>query len=269
MEEKTQASDLLKKNDFVKLIKHIFVRQTSAFIIIFGRRGSGKTDLGLKMMELLNQLGIIKHFATNVGIIESKFPIERITNLEDLKFWCKSNDSKKMFLFDEVAKALPRRSPMASLTIKLINEFQVMRKYKLSTVATTIDSKYADKSILGEDILDGYWIKESWKNPKLASYIDYLEDLEIGFSGIPATSVQYNTWDSALFLERSQNKKPIFKERDLEIIWEWSHGKSIKDLGIHAQQLNRIVRKFTKEVMERDHHISQPLERAANNNNQM
>lgn len=252
MNEEVEAVTYRGGNDLLDTIEHIFERQISAFVVLFGRRGSGKTDLGLFIMEALFNLGIIKHFATNVFIKNSPFPIEPITNLDDLRFWCKEQHGKKCFLFDEIGKGMKRRKPMSKLNIDLIDDFQILRKYKLSIIASTIDPQYIDKAVLGPETLDGYFIKESWKNPKLASYVDYLEDFTMSWNDIPATIIKYDTFDSAPFQRHGEKQKPQFKDKDLEVLYDATHGKTCQELGIHQQQLTRIWKKFVKEVLERE-----------------
>jgi len=243
--------------DFSDFIVHLFRRQISAFIIILGRRGTGKTDLGLLIAEILVSKGILVDVATNTKIYDSFFPIKKITNLEDLKYWAKNTVGVKLFLFDEIGKSMTRRRPMSSLNVELIHQFNILRKYKLSIVATTINEKYVDNAVLGDDILDGYFFKPNFRNPKIALYQDYLENLDFGIDDLPRTTVKFDSWDSAPFTEHSPNRTPQFKDKDREILWKWSHGHTIKALGVHAMKLNRITRKYVREVMERDSHVSQ------------
>lgn len=243
-------------SDFLSFVKHLFLRQISAFILIFGRRGSGKTDLALLLTEILKEQDICKFFSTNVHIFSSSFPIEKITNLEDLKFWCKENKGRKVFLFDEIAKAMPRRKPMASLTVELINEFQILRKYKLSIIATTITEKHADSTILDPSIIDGYFDKPNWKDPKLAYYTDQLEDFFQDWHNLPKTNIKFDTYSSALFTKTSVKRKPKFKTKELDDLWNLTHGVTAEDLGLHSQQVARLWRKYVKESLEREHHAS-------------
>lgn len=244
-------------NDFIQFIKHLFLRQISAFLIILGRRGSGKTDLSLLIMELLHEQEAIKHFSTNIKIFESPFPIKEITNLEDLRLWAKENKGRKLFVFDEIAKAMPRRRPMASLTVDLLNEFQILRKYKLSIVATTITEKQADGAILDPSIVDGYFVKPNWKNPKVAHYEDLLERTFESWFDLPKTNINFDTYSSAPFTKYGVKRKPKFKTKELENLWDLTHGVKAEELGLHAQQVARLWRKYVKEVMEREHHTSQ------------
>jgi len=238
------------------LIRYLFTREISSVQSIFGRRGTGKTDFALLIAEILSQLGIIKHFGTNIRIYESPFPIERILSLEDLKYWCKETEGKKLFLFDEVGLTLPRRKPMSSLNVALIQQFQVLRKYKLSTIYLTIDPSYVDNAVLGSQILDGVFEKIWFRRKdsrfqKVALYRDLLEYFEFPIRNIPGTQVKFDTWDSASLTEYSQTRRPVFKDKDLDSLWRWSQGASAEELGLHRAQLSRLRRKFIKETLER------------------
>lgn len=247
------------KRPFILFICRLFKRGTSAFLIILGRRETGKTDFALLIAEILWKEGLFKNFATNIKIYSAPFPIEHITNLEDLNFWAENTRGKKLFIFDEYGKAMRRRSPMSSLNLKLIDQLQILRKFKLSTLAITVNEKYVDNAALGSDVLDGVFEKPNYKNQKLALYFDYLENFTQTLTGIPGTSVKFDTWDVAPFKEHGVKAKPKFKDRDLEVLWDWSHGMTVKDLNLHPQQINRLTRKFIKEVLEREHHTSPQL----------
>jgi len=245
------------KKPFVDFIVRLFTRATSAFIIILGRRETGKTDFGLLITEILESRGIMKYFATNIKIYESPFHIEPITNLEDLKFWSANNKGKKLFIFDEYGKAMRRRTPMSRLNIKLIDELQILRKHKLSTIAITVNEKYIDNAALGSDILDGFFLKPFYKNQKVALYEDLLNLSTMRLKGIPRTSIKFDTWDVAPFKEYGVVKKPKFKSKELANLWDWCHGKTSTDLGLHTMQLNRLSRKYVKEYMERERNTQQ------------
>jgi len=238
------------KPEFSKFIIKLFTRGTSAFLIIFGRRETGKTDFALLISEILYNAGIVKAVATNIKIYTSPFHIEPITNLEDLRFWSKNNPGRKLFLFDEYGKAMRRRSPMSSLNVKLIDRLQVLRKFKTSTVAITVNEKYVDNASLGSDVLDGYFMKPNYKNPKIALYNDLLEMWTRTLRGIPRTSIHFDTWDVAPFTEFGEKRKPAFKTKEKSQAWDLCHGSSGKALGLHPQQVNRIWTKILRYYME-------------------
>jgi len=199
----------------------------------------------------------VKHFATNIEITESPFPIQQITNLEDLRFWCENTPGKKAFGFDEAGKAIRRRSPMSTLNIRLIDEFQILRKYKLSIIACTVSPKFIDNAVLGDDILDGFFAKKRFskdlmKCRKVVLYHDNLDGFEQPFRNIPATSIKFNTWGTAPFREKAPIVKPMFKDKDREILWLWSHGTPVKDLPTNKMSFLRLKKKFIREVLERE-----------------
>jgi len=236
---------------FLAFIKHIFIRQLSSFLIVFGRRQSGKTDFALFIAECLYHLGIVKHIATNIKTFDSHIPIDHVISLQHLKSWCIEKKGRKLFVFDEVGKALRRRTPMASLSVKLIDELQILRKHKLSILAITPNEKYIDRVALGSDILDGYFEKPDFKNQKIALYIDFLESYAHTFFDIPATTIGFDTYDSAPFTEFSK-EKPKFKDEDTAKIWDWANGKKISELGLARTQFHRILKKFLRETLKKD-----------------
>lgn len=251
-----QPTTLTKKNKLDDKIVKLFTRGTSVCIIILGRRETGKTDFSLLIAETLNKYGVMSHCASNIKIYESHFPIKHITNLQDLEYWSANNQGKKLFVFDETGKSLRRRTPMAKLNISLIDKLQILRKYKLNLILIAPDEKYVDSAGLGSDVLDAIIVKPQFKNPKVALWHDTLEQNEFWLTGIPRTSIKFDTWDIAPFTLTASSIKPVFKERDLNILWEYSHGKTVRELGVHPQEMSRIVKRFVKEVMERDSHTS-------------
>jgi hypothetical protein len=208
-------------------------------------------------MEILYALGFIKHFATNVKIYESPFHIEPIIDLWSLKKWCRDTQGPKLMVIDEIGRTVGRRTPMARLNVGIINELQIIRKYKLSVEIVTVDEKYTDNAILGSDVLDGFFTKPDYKHPEVALYQDSLEHFSSEIYDIPKTVINFDTWDSAPFTEKPLKHKPTIKDADTSTLWDWSHGATYKQLGTHPQALNRIVRKYVKDKLESDFHISQ------------
>ena len=145
-----------------------------------------------------------------------------------------------------------RRSPMSSLNVKLIDELQVLRKNKQSTIAITVNEKYVDNASLGSDVLDGYFFKPNYKNPKIAYFVDLLESRSQTLKKIPSTSIKFDTWDVAIFKEHGILKKPKFKTEELATAWDYCHGSSGNDLGIQPQQVHRIITKILRFYMEKE-----------------
>jgi len=241
--------------EFEKAILDLFKR-LSVCIAIMGRRDTGKTDLALLIMEILAKFDIIKNFATNIRIYKAPFETRHITNLVDLEYWCQNTPGRKLFILDEAGKTIRRRSAMSRLNIKMLDNLQILRKYKLSLEIVFPADKYIDSAVLGSDVLDAVILKPHYKNRKVALYHDIMEDIEIWFTDVPPTNIHFDSWDIAPFTEKPKFEKPRFKEKDTQILWDWSHGKSLKDLGLHPMQINRLVRRFIKDTLEKQLHPS-------------
>lgn len=246
---------------FVDHLRRLFVTQDSVFVLVVGRRGSGKTDLALLISEIAFGQKWIKNVATNTFIIETPFPIEKVDNLQDLDYWGQTKKGRKLFVFDEIADAMSRRRPMASLTVELIKKFNKLRKHKLSVIATTIDESVLDKSAMAQSLLDAVYHKE-WRpkgNPqiyKIAYYDNFLNGESLTWGDIPATSVKFDSFDSSPFTEKPIQAKTEFKDKDMELVYRWSQGETYEQLGVHPQQLTRAKRKIIPILIESYLHAS-------------
>lgn len=239
--------------EFTKFFTYLFTRVTSAFLIVFGRRRTGKTDLSLLIAQIVHARGLITHFATNTRIYGAPFPIEKITDLDTLREWSAYHSGRKLFMFDEYGKAFKRRTPMCVLNVELINDLQVLRKHKLSTVACTPNEKYVDNASLGSDILDAVFRKPDFRNRKKATFVDLLENRFKTLRAIPKTTIRFDSYDTAPFtLHGPHTQKPVFNDEDKEKLWRVVHGATGKEVGWHTQTLARKMRKLLRFYMERE-----------------
>jgi len=202
-------------------------------------------------MEILQAFGVIKQFATNIKVTNSPFPIERITNMEDLDLWLKSNPHKKHFTLDEAGKAMRRRTPMSGLNIDILDMVQVIRHYGAHLTYIAPNEKFIDSAMLGTDVLDIRIIKPDYKNKKLGVWFDLMEQKRIDFTNIPPTSIRYDSFDIAPFTKRSPNKIR-FKDEERQWLWDWTHGTPAQDLPINEMRLSRLRMRFIREVLERE-----------------
>lgn len=234
------------------IIIRLFRKRLSVILLLLGRRDSGKTDFSLLIAETLFDNAVLRKIATNIKIISSKFPIKYVNSLEALEYWCKEERGKKLFIFDEIGTAVRRRTPMSSLNIKFLDHLQVLRKYKLSQILIAPSEKYIDSATLGTDMLDATIIKPFPLNRKIATYIDELENFKITFYNLPATNINFDTFNRAIFTKDDLSKKAIFKDEDKNILWEWAHGKTSVDLNLNRNQLRRKVHKYIIRTLERE-----------------
>lgn len=242
---------------FKRLIVYLFTRGTSTFIIILGRRESGKTDISLLITEILNYSHTYSLFASNIKVFNSPFKIGHITNLPDLEEWASSSKGQKLYILDEAGKAFRRRTPMSKLNIELIDKLQTLRKYQLSFIFIAPHEKYIDGAGLGSDVLDGVFVKPFFKNPHVALYEDKLEAFDFTLKDIPPTSLKFDTWDIAPFTLKRPLSKPEYPDEKLNQLWELSHGKSGEALGLHPQEVSRLWKNFVKTTLESSYHPSQ------------
>ncbi len=240
-----------KINRLERFIINIFKHGHSVVFLIEGRRGSGKTDHALLIKEIAHKYNKVQEFATNIKVKDPPFPIEYIYNLQDLEDWAKVGSNHKLMTIDESGRAFKRRSPMSKINLELLDKLQILRKYKLSLIMIAPDaSKYVDSAALGSDILDCRIKKESWKNPKLAVYLDTLEGDTLSLHDVPPTSINYNTWDIGNFRLKRDVSKAVFSDPELNILYQLGQGKTIAAIGEHRQKVNRIVRKFCRHYTE-------------------
>lgn len=249
----TSAQSLSLSPKFLNLIRYLWrrgVSKDSVFLIVFGRRGTGKTDFSLLLAEILHDLGIIQHFATNVKIYDSHFKFERINNLEDLTLWSETLSGRKMFILDEAGKSMPRRSPMSKMNVEMIKKLQIIRKDKLSLQFVTPDEKFIDSATLGSDLLDGIFLKPNFRNQKILLYVDQLEGFRLNINRIPGTSIKFDTWDSAEFTLKRIIVNPLFSDQDHALLWRWANGETLKEIDVHPEAFRRINRKFLREHLK-------------------
>ena len=249
----TSAQSLNLNPKFLNLIKYLWrrgVSKDSVFVIIFGRRGTGKTDFSLLLCEILHDLGIVQHFATNIKIYDSPFKIERVDNLEDLTLWAETLSGRKMFILDEAGRSVARRTPMSKMNVEIIKKLQIIRKYKLSLQFVTPNEKYVDSAALGSDVLDGVFLKPNFRNQKILLYVDKLEGFNLSIYGIPPTSIKFDTWDSADFTLKRIIVNPLFSDKDHALLWRWANGETLKEIDVHPEAFRRINRKFLREHLK-------------------
>lgn len=235
-------------SELEKLIVNIFSKG-SIVTFISGRRNTGKTDLSLLISEILYDYGVMKYLSTNIKVTESDIPIGFIDNLQDLEFWCRDNRGKKLFVLDEAGKSFRRRSPLSKINIELIDNLQVLRHYSLSLLFIAPAGRYIDKTLFGTDILDLSIEKYNLKN---ALWFNHLVEESFMITDIPQSRVKFDTYNISTFKRIGTNALPQFKDKDLENLWMWSNGTTIKDLGIERMTFHRILKKFIKESMERE-----------------
>lgn len=252
MSEQLQESSQKQKtmNELQYEIVRLFKKRPSVCVLILGRRGTGKTDLGLYFAETLLEFGVIEVAATNIAIHETDLPIDHITNLDDLESWAKNRTGKKMFILDEAGKSLRRRTPMSGLNIALLDNLQILRKYRLSLILITPAEKYIDSATLGSDVLDLVIWKPEFNNPKVGVWVDQMTGENFRWSDIPRTNIKFDTYDVAPFMRNAPQKKPVFKDEDKQFLYEvYSKTKTNLSTAERVRKM-RLTEKYMLESLK-------------------
>ncbi len=124
--------------DFSELIRKF--GDSSLIMLITGRRGSGKTALGMKLVEIANILGKQSYV---IGFESARLPrwIKKAGSIEDVK-----NDS--VVMIDEAALAFSARESMKKTNKELGKLMAIARHKNLSLVIITQSSAMLDLNVL-------------------------------------------------------------------------------------------------------------------------
>jgi hypothetical protein len=227
-------------------------------VIVEGIGKVGKTDFSLKiskdLIELPRRAGepnepLIKDVASN---IDTKGFYPQISDLISIKNWLYSNNHRKLYLFDEANEYLSNLRVMSASNVAFTRLLPQVTKAHARMIVIGHDFGGIDKNVLREAWCKGKFIKTSLKSALLLSN---LFSQAIDFHNIEKTSVPFDPYAVAPFTEKPDGVI-MFKDSDKETLWKWVNGATIKDLGLHAMQLNRLLRKYVGQTLENDSHAS-------------
>lgn len=184
----------------------VLFEQECAVIFIDGKKRSGKTNLGLRLLEDAGQEGLIDKMATNINT--QKEGIEQICYLDDLNKWLEGK-GRKGFLLDELGKHLSRVRFMTELSKTLFDVIQLVGHFDCYFIGCCPTEGLIDKLFLNTDILD---CKIHKRGRIKARVINYITGERYTMRDIPATSIPYNSKDIASF--GTTNPKKSLEEFD-------------------------------------------------------
>lgn len=232
-----------KKKTHNNLLTQIFNKKYhSVFIAILGPNQSGKTAMALYLMEMCYFLGLYKVFAGNVPLIDPPFPYTFIEDLPTLKRFCQMQKDRVLFLGDEMGSWAPKDQPW--LNVKIIQELQQVRKYKLSFVGCAIDR--VDSRVLNEKHFHGYFDKQSKNRQDRAIYVNWMYHWKGKIYDIPNTSVNYDTYYSAMFYMTARENAEIPLSPEHEIVKKYLKFGSWKLADVHPQEGKRAIGKVLR-----------------------
>ena len=133
--------------DLIHILRRLYTKPMSV-VIIRGLPKTGKTDFMLFIMQVLKQMGLIKHFASNTHTEESWItPIEA---LNILRGWGGSNRESKLFGYDEVIESCTNRRAMADINVgwvKFLPQISKMHMHVLALVQEDQNGKKYYESV--------------------------------------------------------------------------------------------------------------------------
>lgn len=195
------------------------------------------------LAENLLELNIVSEVATNINT-EGTF--EQISDLVSLRHWLHSSGKRKLYVLDELQEHAYRRKAMSGKNIGIVQIFPQISKARARLIGIGQNLLKIDKDILDDSWVHGIFIK---KDRKTAQLVSHLLPKTYMFRNIPPTSIPFDPYEIAPFTELP---KPgvIFKDEELQKLYDWSTGKSWNELGFnHPMQFNRWLRKTILELV--------------------
>lgn len=246
------------RNKWEYVLRKLFGQPS--LVLIGGAWKTGKTDFALKISEDLRRIPfketesdpdkkLIEEVASNIETFGT-YPM--ISDLVSLRQWLYSNNKRKLFIFDEASEHLPGRRAMSSKNVGFIQLIPEISKAHARLIVIGHQLLKIDQTLLDETYCRGAFIKLDLKKAQL---ISHLFQAPIVFKDIPPTTIKFDPYAIAPFTEKPSGKL-FFKDTDKQLLWDWVNGKSIKQLNIHPMQLNRLVRKYIRNSLENEFHLS-------------
>lgn len=236
-------------NDFDFCLKILFDRPSS-FVLIFGDWKTGKTDFALLITERLLELGIVSEVASN---IESPDPrLQFIADLPHLKRWLRGSNTRKLYIFDEAGVHLHKRRSMSSKNVSFMTLLPEISKAHARMIAITQNPASIDTELLSPVWCKGLIIKENKYKAKFISELFPWDKKVYEFYPVPPTSIPFDPYAIAPFKLTAPVDVPadFLNDEEKKILWDWSVNEmSARKLNLHPMKLNRIVRKFVREVL--------------------
>lgn len=194
-----------------KVFKPLFKMRTSIGFIK-GRKGSGKTDFGFRILEDALESGYIHKIASNCEMLESgDSRVEFIMYYDSLEDWLKT-PGRKGYLLDEMGINLYKMSFMSKQAKMILKVCQLSRKYKCHLVGMAPTEKLVNSLLVNSDILD-YFVVKTRKHE--AKVLNILTGIWHPLSFIPRTTINFNTDYEGLFEMKSPARaRKIFDGMD-------------------------------------------------------
>jgi hypothetical protein len=229
-------------------ILHKVYGSPASITLVSGDWKTGKTDFAILITEMVEHLGLINKFASNIETSNSH--IDYVHDFSHFDAWLYSNRQRKMYLYDEIVESSPRRSAMSGLNVGWVRRIPQLSKGKCHLIAITQEVKLGDSIFVNPIFLRGHWRKINKKN---VIFFSRSFNRNIRFRNIPACQTIFDPYRIAHF---SIEDSSIFSEMlplPLKVLTLYGQGLSLlkiqKELQIeHPQQVKRELIKGCKTV---------------------
>jgi hypothetical protein len=227
------------------ILKRIFTLPASVTVVtqVHGWK-FGKTDFTFLIFEMLEELDLVKEFASNTWT--NKY--ECISDFESYDYWKGKNRRRKAFAFDEAIEATAKRRAMSSINVQWIKRIpQLSKQGGGHLIVITQSQRLTESAFFNWTFLRGVWRKLSRKTVEFNNPQWY--DEPFVFENIPRTSVEFDQYEITTFKLRS-DKETVTPLGDIgtQILNKWVDGTSYKDLLI--QYRGEIVNNQTLNSIE-------------------
>ena len=225
-----------------------------SIVLIGGTWKSGKTDFALYIAQTLLSLPlmgthIIQEVASNIDT-DGKFP--QISDLISLRQWLYESKVRKLYIMDEASEHFPSRRAMSGKNVGFVKLIPEISKAHARMLVVGHQLLKIDSILLDEVWCRGAFIKLELKRAQL---ISHLLPQPYMFRNIPKTTITFDPYAIAPFTEQPEGSI-LFKDEEKQLLWKWSNGTPFKELGLHPMSLNRMVRKYVRNSLEKDLHPS-------------
>jgi hypothetical protein len=169
--------------------------------VIYGNPETGKSDTACLIAEIgLNEKELdcyASNMKTELG--------QRITSLEDVKFWHRNQIGKKLYILDEAGINDDARNPFSKLNRQIRHEIFIARKFFVHWIFILQEIK--DIDTWKNSNLTGLIIKKKASDGTFKALLDFkwFED-QIPVIPFPKTTIPFDTLDVAPFTLEKQTE---------------------------------------------------------------
>ena len=165
------------------------LRSSSLILLIIGKRGSGKTSLGMKFLEFFNKETKRKCYTLGYGDARLPWWLKKVEKIEEIP-------NNSIALFDEGAVFFSARESMKAINKELSKIMTIARHKNLTLVLITQNSAMIDLNVLR--LADTLLLKEpSLLQSKFERKVlrDIYEKIKPEFTKIKEKKSHFYVWD--------------------------------------------------------------------------